>query len=66
MRCMRRFFVPGWLSKLGLDNQILRVGADRRVRPRKMALSILILADVRLCVGCENLRVGEGCHALPL
>ncbi len=33
--------------------QILRVGADRRVRPHKMALSIPILADVRFCTGCK-------------
>ena len=33
--------------------QILRVGADRRVRPHKMALSIPILADFRLCAGCK-------------
>ena len=45
--------------------QILRVGADRRVRPRKTDLWIPIMADVCLCTESLNLRVGEGCHALP-
>ena len=40
--------------KAGPGQPMLRVGADRRVRPHKMALWIPILADFRLCTGCKK------------
>ena len=54
MQSMRRFFVPGWISKLVTRSQILRVGADRRVRPRVSKFNSLRLAmfDSRLRGGC--------------
>ena len=65
MQSMRRFFVPGWLSKLGLDNQILRVGADRRVRPHRLALQF---ESIQLSGGYPHFKqplVGAGLCACP-
>ena len=82
MQSMRRFFVPGWLSQLGLDNQILCVGADRRVRPYRLALQFesnllsggyphfkqpLVGAGLCACPGYVMRLCDEGRHgSLPL
>ena len=58
MQSMRRFFCAWMDLKAGHTIQILRVGADRRVRPRCCFSKVLTHRVKNLCVG-------EGCHALP-
>jgi hypothetical protein len=65
MQCMRRFFVPVWLSKLGLDNQILRVEADCRVRPHRSSMQF---ESIQLSCGYPHFTqplVGAGLCACP-